>query len=98
MLKNFIQQNPRISTYILENFRKTGFDIIHGSNPSVALLKKYGISLIFDVGANVGQYAMRTRSLGYKGKIVSFEPLSSAFNHLLNNAAHDPLWIIAVCA
>jgi FkbM family methyltransferase len=93
MLKNFIQKNPRISTYILENFRKTGFDIINGPNPSFALLKKYGISLIFDVGANVGQYAMRTRSLGYKGKIVSFEPLSSAFNHLSKNAACDPLWI-----
>lgn len=93
MLRNFIQKNPRISTYILENFRKTGFDIIHGQYPSVALLKKYGISLIFDVGANVGQYAMRTRSLGYKGKIVSFEPLSSAFTQLSNNAARDPLWI-----
>lgn len=93
MLKNFIKNNPRIITYALESFRKTGFDIISGPDPSVALLKKYGISLIFDVGANVGQYALRTKSRGYRGKIISFEPLSSAFHHLSNSAARDPLWI-----
>jgi FkbM family methyltransferase len=92
MLKNFIQKNPWIFTYILENFRKTGFDIISGPDPSVALLKKYGISLIFDVGANVGQFALRTKSRGYKGKIISFEPLSSAFRDLSSKAARDPLW------
>ncbi len=56
------------------------------------LLNYYGINLVFDVGANVGQYAMNLRSYGYKGRIVSFEPLSSAFIKLKENAAKDRLW------
>lgn len=53
------------------------------------------IDLILDVGANVGQYAKLVRQLGYKGRIVSFEPLSSAYTILLTAKRGDPLWEIA---
>jgi len=53
---------------------------------------QHGINVIFDVGANIGQYAMRTRAFSYKGKIVSFEPVSSVFSELSKNAKNDPLW------
>ena len=56
------------------------------------LLKNYEINLILDAGANIGQYAQNVRSMGYKGRIVSFEPLSSAFTELKNNTDKDPLW------
>jgi FkbM family methyltransferase len=42
----------------------------------------YGINKVFDVGANVGQYAERKISLGYRGQIISFEPISSVFTEL----------------
>ena len=60
-----------------------------------ALLLFNRIDLIFDVGANVGQYANKIRSQGYRGKIVSFEPLSDAYRQLLQNSSKDADWIVA---
>jgi FkbM family methyltransferase len=57
-----------------------------------------GINLIFDVGANAGQYAGQMRALGYRGRIISFEPLSSAFEKLKENSAADPAWVAVNCA
>ena len=60
-----------------------------------ALLSFNRINTIFDVGAHVGQYARKIRSEGYKGKIVSFEPLSDAYSQLLLNSSKDPDWTVA---
>ncbi len=56
-------------------------------------LTNFGINKIFDIGANTGQYAMDMRNDGFKGKIISFEPLSSAFKQLEKNASRDTDWI-----
>lgn len=56
------------------------------------LLERNRIDLVFDVGANVGQYAASLREGGYRGRIVSFEPLTSAFSQLRMTAKADPLW------
>jgi len=55
-------------------------------------LAYYGITQLLDVGANTGQYASLMRHIGYTGKIVSFEPLSTAFVVLKQNAATDEAW------
>lgn len=47
-----------------------------------ALLTSYNINVILDVGANEGQFAEMVFSMGYHGRIVSFEPSSNAFNIL----------------
>lgn len=45
-------------------------------------IKSNGIDLIFDIGANTGQFAELLFRLGYKGRLVSFEPLTEAYNKL----------------
>lgn len=63
-----------------------------------SLFETLGIGVVLDVGANVGQYAKYLRDTGYKGRIVSFEPLSSAYQLLAEAAALDPKWEIRHCA
>jgi FkbM family methyltransferase len=58
-----------------------------------ALMLDRQISLVLDIGANKGQYGKFLRdNIGYKGRIVSFEPLCEAFGLLKQTAASDPLW------
>jgi len=61
----------------------------------VGLLRKEEINLVLDVGANTGQFAAGLLAAGYKGRIVSFEPLSSAHAQLRANAGQYPNWTVA---
>lgn len=56
------------------------------------LLEKFDINLVLDVGANVGQFGTGLRIIGYKGRIVSFEPVTSAFERLSALAYSDGNW------
>lgn len=58
----------------------------------VRLLLRAGIDLVLDVGANGGQYGAMLRRFGYRGRIMSFEPLRGALETLHRRAARDPLW------
>jgi len=55
----------------------------------------FATDVIFDVGANTGQFAQSLRASGYHGHIISFEPLSDAYATLAAAAASDPLWDVA---
>lgn len=59
------------------------------------ILHHHEVDLILDVGANVGQYGRYLREIGYTGKIISFEPLLSAYSQLIAASRKDPLWEIA---
>lgn len=48
----------------------------------VTLFEKLGINCVLDVGANRGQYAGNLRRAGYRGLIVSFEPVRECYEHL----------------
>jgi FkbM family methyltransferase len=56
------------------------------------IIEKYQINLVIDVGANEGQFASELRRNGYQGKIISFEPISSAFAKLKAVASNDRHW------
>jgi FkbM family methyltransferase len=61
----------------------------------LAMLTAHRVNLVFDVGANAGQFAARLRESGYRGRIVSFEPLSAEWTRLKNASRNDSLWQVA---
>jgi FkbM family methyltransferase len=81
--------SPRVShsTYI-------GF-IEYTNDRFLEECRGFATDVIFDIGANSGQFARGLRGSGYEGHIISFEPLSSAHTALVAAAASDPLWDVA---
>lgn len=65
---------------------------------TVKLIEHYQVDLVIDVGANDGGFGSSIRDLGYRGQIVSFEPLSSPFSHLHRRATADANWTAHQCA
>ena len=85
--------------YLLRRaLQNIGIDVrrfVPSSSPAAqiaAILDKASIDLVFDVGANEGQFSQGIRALGYAGHIVSFEPLAQAYAKLEQNNRADPLW------
>lgn len=63
------------------------------------LLPLFKVDLLIDVGGNEGQFAhfVRTR-LGYKGMLLSFEPIPELAARLQQKAASDPAWTVVNAA
>jgi FkbM family methyltransferase len=57
-----------------------------------AMMRRYDINLVFDVGANNGQYGRHLIRSGFRGRIVSFEPLPSAYQKLRMNRWSFSAW------
>jgi len=81
-------------------FNKFGFEI-HRLQPQsdsgvqvIAAMKKVDINVLFDIGANTGQFSSEIRRKGFDGKIISFEPLTSAREKLIHQASKDKNWFI----
>jgi len=75
--------------------RHISIDYQRKNSSFLKLLNFYEIDLVLDVGANNGQFASKLFKSGYVGKIVSFEPLSSAYEKLLEASRLHPNWEIA---
>lgn len=78
--------------------KKMGFEIRKFPKGSLLLrrnsLNHFKINKILDIGAATGLYAKELREIGFKGEIISFEPLDGAFAILYKRAQKDPLWKI----
>lgn len=59
------------------------------------LLSHHGIGTVIDVGANDGGFGRFLREGGFRGDILSFEPLEEAHRSLTATAAGDPAWHVA---
>ena len=67
------------------------------SAPSLQLastLNLFNVDLVLDVGANTGQFAEEIRRDGYKGSIISFEPVKIAYDQLVKSKKRDNNWTI----
>jgi len=62
------------------------------------LLEALNINCMFDVGANRGQFATELRKIGYRGHIISFEPVEREFLALRNAFRNDRKWRGYQCA
>ena len=57
--------------------------------------RHFAVDCVFDVGANRGQYARIIRKkVGFKGDIISFEPIPELAKELKETSASDPHWHI----
>jgi len=85
--------------------RRFGVDLCRFSPTAHPLARRqklfadHRIDLVLDVGANAGQFGHELRQeVGYRGKIISFEPYMSAYHQLAQCAGFDGNWIAVHCA
>ncbi|MCS6778355.1 MAG: FkbM family methyltransferase [Geminicoccaceae bacterium] len=61
----------------------------------VNALERFAVDLVVDGGANEGQYAALLRELGWRGPILSVEPIPELHARLVARALRDPAWHVA---
>ena len=91
-----------MKSFIKRILHKTGFELRRFSVEQsenarfISMLRANNVNLIFDVGANTGQFGVLMREIGFDGKILSFEPLSEARENLLKISRNDSMWQVAL--
>jgi FkbM family methyltransferase len=59
------------------------------------LFAHFQVATVIDVGANVGQFGLLLRkTLDFKGRIASFEPVTEALTELRKLTSNDPDWLV----
>jgi FkbM family methyltransferase len=88
----------RLKDAIRRAIRATGYDLVE-FEPHLfaweltrAMFDARRVNCVIDVGAHHGEYGLFLRHFGYTGDIVSFEPVSSNFEQLVEAADGDPRW------
>jgi FkbM family methyltransferase len=90
-----------IKRFVRNCTRRAGWDIKRFDPRSskgsqlVRQLFVHQVDVVFDVGANTGQFATMLRDAGFPGQIVSFEPSTVAHSTLSKRAQRDANWVIA---
>jgi len=86
-MKTLIKKTLKILGYQIKKYQEE--DV-----PRLKIITQCDINKLLDVGANVGQYALDMRKLGYSKKIISFEPLKAAYEKLYEVARNDKNWMV----
>lgn len=97
MLKELARTNPflrRLKHYFASilNFNRNPFKTIYLKTQSIQN------PILFDVGANVGQFAIDMINTGFAGKIYSYEPVTNTWIKLLKKANKSRSWFVINCA
>lgn len=79
--------------------RHFGVELLR-SNPNSNLLplhlhelfRQHDINIVLDVGARYGDFGKLLRTNGYRGRIVSFEPVTSNYAILREESERDAMW------
>jgi len=58
----------------------------------IDLIRRLDINVFLDVGANRGFFSKHLRMSGYKGRLISFEPIPEDQEHIYQFARHDHDW------
>jgi FkbM family methyltransferase len=90
VLKNVIRSVARAAGF--EIVRLSGGQVLTGL--LMGLLREYGVNVALDIGAHHGEYGHFLRTIGYQGRLVSFEPLDESFAQLARSSAKDQNWLI----
>ena len=81
-------------TLVRRSIRALGYDLRQRRPELIDFLSAREVNLVYDVGANGGQFGASLRAHGYHGSIVSFEPESGAFAELMERARRDTRWTV----
>ena len=88
----------RIRTFLKQQLRRVGLEVnrFNAAGSFTArrqrMLERVGVDLVLDAGASDGGFASELRDAGYRGRIISFEPLDKPFQSLLSKAKKDNNW------
>lgn len=91
----------RFKYLVRKTFRLLGYELLKFNPLSsesaqlMLMLKSHNINTVIDVGANTGQFATMLFTSGFKGKVISFEPLPDAYTILKKQSRNNPNWFIA---
>ncbi len=84
-MKNILKKILKYFGYQINKFQE---------EDKLKMINQFSINKLFDVGANIGQYSLNMRKIGFNKKIISFEPLKTAFSTLEEVSAKDNNWIV----
>lgn len=79
--------------------KKSDLGVAFGDSTLRRLIDLVNVDMVADIGANIGQYASQLRrQIGYKGPLVSFEPMPKAVARLRQLSEKDKAWTVRECA
>lgn len=79
--------------WVVAAAERVGYELHrHPARRRVQMMLHRRIDLVVDVGAAQGRYGEELRRGGYRGSIISFEPLSAAFAELQRRVGSDGDW------
>jgi hypothetical protein len=83
---NTAARRLKLKTEFLRGYNKSSFEVV------LEQMYSSDVSTVLDIGANVGQFGIDLRISGYRGQIISFEPVAEYFFRLKSTAQKFGHW------